>query len=132
MYRLTAAFGRDPKTFHLRSDQHKLEKPRLPFKGWALRSDAQFSESVDMSIEKFTAVLEDWKRNSDPLALHPDRLLRAKEVCLLTSLPSTQAVHHAINNLSGFPPGGKMGKIRVWKLSEMTEYIARLPTGGPH
>ena len=85
-----------------------------------------------MSIEKLTSVLEDWKCNSDPLALHPDRLLRAKEVCLLTSLPSAQAVHHAVNNLSGFPPGGKLGKIRVWKLSDMTEYIARLPKVGPH
>lgn len=98
-------------------------------KGKAMRSDAHFSESVDMSIEKLTSVLEDWKRNSDPLALHPDRLLRTTEVCLLANLPSAQAVHHAINNLPGFPPGGKMGKIRVWKLSEITDYIARLPKG---
>ena len=85
-----------------------------------------------MPLEKLTSVLEDWKCNCDPLALHPDRLLRTKEVCLLTSLPSAQAVHHAVNNLSGFPPGVKLGKIRVWKLSDVTEYIARLPKVGPH
>jgi hypothetical protein len=85
-----------------------------------------------MSIEKLTSVLEDWKRNSDPLALHPQRLLRTTEVCLLANLPSAQAVHHAINNLPGFPSGRKMGKIRVWELSEMTAYIAGLPAGSGH
>ena len=97
-----------------------------------MSSNARLFKSVDMTIEKLTSVLEDWKRNSDPLALHPDRLLRTTEVCLLVNLPSAQAVHHAINNLPGFPPGRKMGKIRVWKLSEMTEYIAGLPKVGPH
>jgi predicted DNA-binding transcriptional regulator AlpA len=83
-----------------------------------------------MSIEKLTSVLEDWKRNSDPLALHPDRLLRIPEVCLLANLPSARAVHHAIKNIPGFPPGSKWRKNRVWKLSEILEYIALVHAGG--
>jgi hypothetical protein len=83
--------------------------------------------AMSNSKDRLAGVLEDWKRTSDPLALHPKRVLRTHELCLILNLPSAQSVHNARLNFAGFPPGKKMGRIRVWLLEDVVAYVSAIP-----